>query len=153
MDKESSIKLTEMRGPIAMTSSGLDGEVGGNRKCCSTGRAQHQTASRGCWRRAEADGRLDMQRWMIADRDMEIGCAWIAGGDGVAFRARAALFTAVPDWHGCWADCVRAGSVAAAKGIEYRHGGAAIAGAWRQIGWRQRFQVRRRKEMSVGRQR
>lgn len=46
-----------------------------NRRCCSTGRAQHQTASRGCWRCAEAGGRLDMQRWMIADRDMEIGCA------------------------------------------------------------------------------
>lgn len=34
--------------------------------------------------------------------------AWIAGGGGVAFRA--ALFTAVPDWHGCWANCVSAGS-------------------------------------------
>lgn len=28
---------------------------------------------------AEADGQLDMQRWMIADRGIEIGCALDSG--------------------------------------------------------------------------
>lgn len=54
--------------------------------------------------------------------------AWIAGGDGVA--SRAALFTAVPDWHGCWANCVSAGSVQLLKvsstGMEGQ--------SWRKLG-------------------